>query len=436
MGALNALHKQLCDRLDEIHVHAHMADTGSNWRPQAPGCAGKSPSHVLRGVVTMLGNGLLALACGTFALGISEFSTMGILSALAHDMRVSIPQAGDFISAYALGVSVGAPLPLFFRNYPLKYILIGLCCLIILGNCMAAASNGYFILLGSRFMSGLPHGGYFGVAAIVAVNLVDQGQKATAVAIMVAGMTVANIAGVPLATWLAYAYSWRFAYLGAAIWGAIAMCGITLSVPKMAPRTKTGMGGEFSFLKRGAPWLIFLATFLGQGSVYCWFSYMEPIMLRVGHLPPQYMKWVMALAGLGMFTGGILCGRLSDRYRPSLVCMCTALIMIPILVAIYFFSWNLWVAVPLVFAGTAALFGLGGPMQYLIVRFSRGGAILGGAGIQIAFNMSNACAAWLGGMAINRGLGLTSPALIGVPMAAICALVLLRFSMRYKKLGA
>ena len=379
----------------------------------------------------MKSSGLLALACGTFALGVAEFSLMGILSPLAHDLDVTIPQAGDFISAYALGVSLGAPLPLFFRNQPLKRILLGLCCLIMLGNGLAAAAPGYVSLICARFLAGLPHGAYFGVAAIVAVQLVPPGYKATAVAIMVAGMTLANVVGVPTVTWVTNAFSWRFTFLLAALWGAIAFLGILGCVPASPPPVKRGFIRQVRFLKGPAPWLIFAATFLGQGSVYCWYSYMEPILLQITHIPADDMKWVMVLAGLGMFTGGLLCGRLADRFRPALVSACTAMSIVPILLGIYFFSARAFVAVPLVFLGAAALFGLGGPMQYLIVRYSRGGEILGGAGIQIAFNMSNACSAYLGGLVIRHGFGLASPALLGVPMALVCAGVLVWFWRRY-----
>ena len=379
----------------------------------------------------MKSSGLLALACGTFALGVAEFSLMGILSPLAHDLDVTIPQAGDFISAYALGVSLGAPLPLFFRNQPLKRILLGLCCLIMLGNGLAAAAPGYVSLICARFLAGLPHGAYFGVAAIVAVRLVPPGYKATAVAIMVAGMTLANVVGVPTVTWVTNAFSWRFTFLLAALWGAIAFLGILGCVPASPPPVKRGFIRQVRFLKGPAPWLIFAATFLGQGSVYCWYSYMEPILLQITHIPADDMKWVMVLAGLGMFTGGLLCGRLADRFRPALVSACTAISIVPILLGIYFFSARAFVAVPLVFLGAAALFGLGGPMQYLIVRYSRGGEILGGAGIQIAFNMSNACSAYLGGLVIRHGFGLASPALLGVPMALVCAGVLVWFYRRY-----
>ncbi len=376
-------------------------------------------------------SGLLALACGTFALGIAEFSMMAILSPLAHSLDISIPKAGDFISAYAIGVSAGAPLPIFFQRYPLKHILLGLCCLIFAGNLFAALSPGYASLLCARFISGLPHGAYFGVGAIVATNLVEQGRRATAVAIMVSGMTLANLAGVPIGTWLTNILSWRCTFGLSALFAIIAFLGILAFIPADSPMRQQSIKREISFLRGLAPWLIFAATFLGQGSVYCWYSYMEPIMLNVSNVGQENMKWVMVVAGIGMFLGGIVCGRLADRFHAALVSGFTALVIIPTLLLIYFFSAITSLSVLLTFIGAAALFGLGGPLQYLIVRFSRGGEILGGAGIQIAFNGSNAMAAFLGGAVINAGMGFTAPALVGIPMAVICGAILFWFYARY-----
>lgn len=376
---------------------------------------------------------LLALACGTFALGIAEFSMMAVLTPISVSLHVSIPEAGDFISAYAVGVSVGAPLPLFFRKHPLKRILLGLCLLICLGNGLAALGQGYWTFLCARFISGLPHGAYFGVAAIVATSLVEPGRRATAVAIMVSGMTVANLAGVPAAVWLANSISWRCAFLIASACALLAFAGILIFTPQTKPAPDCGLKREFSFLKKLAPWLIFGATFLGQGSVYCWYSYMEPIMLQIAHVGAANMKWAMIATGFGMFAGGLACGRLADRFDAVLVCACTALLIIPTLLAIYFLSSITWLAIILAFIGAGALFGLGGPLQYLIVRYSRGGEILGGAGIQIAFNASNAVAAWIGGVAINAGFGLASPALAGIPLAIACALLLFWFYGRFRR---
>lgn len=379
---------------------------------------------------------LLSLACGTFALGMAEFAMMGILSAVASSLDVSIPQAGDFISAYALGVSVGAPLPVFFRRFSHKKILLGLCCAIVVGNLFSTLAGGYWTLLAGRFFSGLPHGGFFGVGSIVAVNLVQSGEKATAVAIMVSGMTFANMIGVPLATWLAFAWSWRFTFLMACFCGICAFLGISRWIPMRPVGQAQDIRREFGFLKRPAPWLIVTATFLGQGSVYCWYSYMEPTLGTVAHIPAADLKWVMAATGFGMFLGGIISGRLADRFRPSLVCAFTALIILPILLGIYLFSAIPWAAILLAVLAAGALFALGGPMQYLIVRFSRGGEILGGACIQIAFNTSNALAAFIGGTVISAGFGLPATALAGIPMAVGCLGVLLWFSNSYKAEGA
>lgn len=384
-------------------------------------------------VKTSPAKGLLALAGGTFCLGIAEFSMMAILSPLAQELGIDIPKAGNFISAYAIGVSIGAPMPLIFRNYPLKHILLGLCCLICLGNLCAALSPGYWTFLGSRFISGLPHGAYFGVAAIVATTLVEPGRRASAVAIMVSGMTVANLIGVPLGTWFANAFTWRLTFCMASLCALLTFAGIIAWIPLARPSRPTSIKREFSFLRGLAPWLIFAATFLGQGSVYCWYSYMEPIMLTVSHVPASGMKWVMIVAGAGMFIGGIACGRLADHFPPALVSGATACLIVPVLVCVYFFSAWPPFSIALTFLGTAALFGLGGPLQYLIVRYSRGGEILGGAGIQIAFNVSNAVAAFIGGLAINAGLGLTAPALVGVPMAVLAALLLFWFYLRYNR---
>lgn len=377
------------------------------------------------------GRGLLALALGTFALGIAEFSMMGILTTIARELYVSIPDAGDFISAYALGVCIGAPLPLLFRRRPLKSILIGLALLIALGNIGAALAQGYWTLAMARLVSGLPHGAYFGVAAIVATNLAPAGRKATAVAIMVAGMTMANLIGVPMATWLANAVSWRLVFTMAAAAGLLAGLGIWFEVPKDQPALPKKLARAFAFLRGAAPWLIFAATFLGQGSVYCWYSYMEPIMRDVAGVPADGMKWVMVAAGLGMLLGGLGGGKLADRFHPALVTCVTAITIVPILLAIYFCSHIAWLAILLTFLGAGSLFALGGPMQYLIVRFSRGGEILGGAGIQIAFNGSNALSAFLGGMAINAGFGFAAPALLGIPMAIAAAVIMAWFYERY-----
>lgn len=380
---------------------------------------------------------LIALAMGTFALGIAEFSMMGILNDVASSLDVSVPRAGHFISAYALGVSLGALFLLFLRRYPLKAILVGLAAMITVGNLCAALAPGYYTLLGARFLAGLPHGCYFGVGAIVAPKLVGPGRGATAVAVMVTGMTVANLIGVPAATAVSNLLSWRWTFAIVAIVGAFTLLAIRAWLPRLAPLPPVAnFKSQFGFLRHGAPWLILGGTFLGQGSVYTWFSYVNPVMTDVAGFSTDAMTWVMVVCGCGMVVGNLVSGRLTDRYAGGLVSGVIAIALVVVMPAIYFCAANKAASLVLAFVACAGLFGIGGPLQYMIVRFAKGGEMIGGAAIQMAFNVSNAVSAMIGGAAIHAGLGLASPALVGVPMAVIAAVLLLTLHRRYRAQGA
>lgn len=379
---------------------------------------------------------LLSLAFGTFALGVAEFGMMGILGDVARGVDVDIVKAGHLISAYSLGVAVGAPMLVLLRRTPLKRLMMLLAAVIALGNAFAALSPGYVALLSARFVSGLPHGAYFGAGAIVCSRLADPGKGASAVAVMVGGMTVANLIGVPFATWICAATSWRVAFAAVSLIGLLTFAGVWGWMPKLAPLPDTGLRGQFRFLRRGAPWLIYGGVFFGQASVYCWLSYVEPTMTQVARFPSAAMTWIMMLCGLGMVVGNIVAGRLADRHRPSAVCCGIALTLAVVMTGLYFAAPSRFLSLPLAFVACAGLFGLGGPLQYLIVRFAKGGEMLGGAGIQISFNVSNAMSAAVGGACIHAGLGLASPALAGVPFALVGALCLYLLNRRYATEGA
>ena len=224
---------------------------------------------------------LIALAFGTLGLGIAEFVMMGILPDVAKDLGISIPTAGHFISAYALGVCVGAPVLTLARKYPLKHILLVLVTLIMIGNICAAMAPNYWVLLIARFISGLPHGAYFGVGSIVAERLADKGKGSEAVSIMIAGMTIANLFGVPLGTSLSTMLSWRVTFLLVGIWGIVILYYIWRWVPHVEGLEDTGFKGQFRFLRTPAPWLILGATALGNGGVFCWYSYINPMLTNV-----------------------------------------------------------------------------------------------------------------------------------------------------------
>lgn len=375
---------------------------------------------------------MLALAIGTFALGIAEFAMMGILSAVACELDVSIVKAGNLISAYSAGVAIGAPGLVLLRRWPLKRLLLLLTAMIAVGNAAAALSPGYYTLLAARFVSGLPHGAFFGAGAIVCSRLADVGKGAQAVAVMVGGMTVANVVGVPGATFVTNVISWRVAFAIVSFFGMLAFAGMRAWVPYLKPLPDSGLKGQFRFLRHAEPWLVYAGVFFGQASVYTYLSYIDPVMTEVAGFSAASMSWIMVVAGLGMVVGNMLAAKLSDRYSAALVTGILAACVVVIMPVLYLCASMKVPVVILSFVATACLFGIGGPLQYIIVRYAKGGEMLGGAGIQIAFNVSNAIAAVLGGAAIHAGFGIASPALAGIPCAVIGAAALFILHYRYK----
>ncbi|MBW9201748.1 MFS transporter AraJ [Bacteroidales bacterium SW292] len=374
---------------------------------------------------------LIALAFGTLALGIAEFAMMGILPSVASDLGISISTAGHFISAYALGVCGGAPILLWARKYSLKHILIGLVVLMAAGNLCAAFSSGYWMLLLSRFVSGLPHGAYFGVASIVAGKLADEGRGSEAVSIMIAGMTVANLFGVPLGTSFSHLISWRVTFLLVGCWGIIVLYYIWRWISHVEALQDTGFKGQFRFLKKPAPWLILGATALGNGGVFCWYSYITPLLTQVSGFSAESVTPLMVLAGFGMVVGNLVSGRLSDRYTPGRVGTVVLGILSISLVLVFFLSSNPWCSALLMALCTAGLFAVSGPEQVLIIRVAPGGEMLGGAAVQIAFNLGNAVGAYVGGLAVTGGY--RYPALAGVPFVCVGFLLFLVFYKKYQK---
>lgn len=373
---------------------------------------------------------LIALAFGTLGLGIAEFVMMGILPDVAKDLGISIPVAGHFISAYALGVCVGAPVLILARKHPLKHILLALVTLMMVGNTCAALAPNYWVLLLARFISGLPHGAYFGVASIVAEKLADKGKGSEAVSIMIAGMTIANLFGVPLGTSLSNSISWRVTFLLVGCWGVIILYYIWRWVPHVEGLKDTGFKGQFRFLKTPAPWLILGATALGNGGVFCWYSYINPLLTEVSGFTAESITALMVLAGFGMVVGNLVSGRLSDRYTPGKVGTTVQAMICIVLLLIFFLSPYPWLSALLMCLCTAGLFAVSSPEQVLIIRVAKGGEMLGAACVQVAFNLGNAIGAYVGGLAISGGY--RYPALSGVPFAMVGFILFLTFYKKYQ----
>ena len=367
-----------------------------------------------------LNKGLYALAFGTLGFGITEYVMMGILPDIAADLAISIPQAGHLIAVYALGVCIGAPLAvLVSRGRGLRTILVGLICIQLLGGIITTLAPNYYVALASRFISGLPHGAFFGVGSIVAERLADKNHSTTAVSIMVMGMTVANLLGVPLGTLLGETLSWRVIFAFSTLWSALTIFFIFRWIPVLPALPDKGVKAQFAFLAKPEPWLILAVTMAGNGGIFCYYSYVSPMMTGVAGFPADTMTLIMVLCGGGMCLGNYLGGRLSDRYSPTRVILTTQLMMFSALVILFFVAGIKLPALLMTVLCCAGLFAVSSPQQHLIINHAPGGEMMGGAMIQIAFNLGNALGAYFGGLPIDSGAGVRYSALIGAAFILI-----------------
>ena len=377
---------------------------------------------------------LLPLALGTFGLGISEFVMMGILPFVARGMGVSIPEAGHLISAYALGVSVGAPIMLLgARKFPLKKVLFLLIFIYAIGNTLTGFSGSYSMMLAMRFVSGLPHGAFFGVGSIVAKRIAQEGKSAQALAFMISGMTVANLLGVPLGAYITNHFTWRIIFYGTGAWGVINLLALVKFLPSQSPVPDTGLKGQFRFMKNLEPWLILIATGLGSGGVFCYYSYIAPLMTGLSGFSAGDMTWIMVLSGCSMVVGNLIGGRLSDRFRSSAVASIGYAIAGLALMMVFFYATHSMVSLSMMCISSFCLFGVSSAVQLLILQNAQGGEMMGAAFIQIAFNMGNALGAYSGGLPIDAGMSVNYSAIIGTAFLFVASLSVFIF-MRKQQL--
>lgn len=347
---------------------------------------------------------IFSLALGTFGLGMAEFGIMGVLTELARDVGISIPAAGHMISYYAFGVVLGAPIiALFSSRFSLKHILLFLVTLCVIGNAIFTLSSSYAMLAVGRLVSGFPHGAFFGVGAIILSKLVRPGKVTAAVAGMVAGMTVANLVGIPLGTFLSHEFSWRYTFLLIAVFNVVVMVSIGFWVPDLHDEAKGKLREQFHFLKSPAPWLIFSATLFGNAGVFAWFSYIKPYMIYVSGFSETVMTFIMMLVGLGMVLGNLLSGRLSGRFSPLRIAATTDFVIVLCLLLLFYVGGIKVASLTFAFICCAGLFALSAPLQILLLENAKGGELLGAAGGQIAFNLGSAIGAYCGGMMLTLG---------------------------------
>lgn len=382
--------------------------------------------------------GLIALAAGAFALGFAEFVLMGIITNVAAGVGVTVPEAGGFISAYAIGVCFGTLILVFGHSISPKRLLMAFMLLCFTGNAMAALAPSAGMLTVARFISGMPHGAFFGTATIAARAMADKGQEGRAVAVMVLGQTLANTIGVPFGTLLAGMVSWRAAFVFVAIWALCSLLLIWRLVPQIEAVADAGLAGQFRFLGKPGPWIVLGAVFLGNTGIFCWWSYVSPWLETVGGWSATMLPALLVLAGLGMIVGSQLGGRAGDRLTPGWASAIGQGIACVAMLLIYAFSGSQVTSAVLMVLCCCGLFFPSSPQQLAMVEVGQGGGeMIGSACVQVAFNGGNAVGAQIGQAVLNSGAAYNVPALAGAPITAsavaLLALYALRFESRYHK---
>lgn len=361
---------------------------------------------------------LIALAIGGFGIGMTEFVIMGILPDVAVALDISIPKAGHFISAYALGVVVGAPiLTGLGGKWASHRVLLLLMLWFTVFNTLSAFANDYTTLLIARFLSGLQHGAFFGIGAVVAGKLASKGKEAQAMAVMFSGLTFANVLGVPLGTYLGHHFSWNIAFLIVGFIGLLAMLSIYFWMPVLPRASKQGILKDLGLLKRLEPWLVIILTTIGTGGFFAWYSYIAPLITEVAGFEEHQVGYIMILAGVGMTTGNVIGAKVADRILPiKAVIIFLSLMVVALMVNVLVAEYKIALLLMTFLIGAIA-FSLAAPIQMTMIRSSKGSEMLGSSLNQSAFNMGNASGAYFAGLPIAMGYGFSSADLVGAVMA-------------------
>ncbi len=368
---------------------------------------------------------LIALALSAFAIGTTEFVIMGLLPEVAHDLAVSIPSAGLLVSGYALGVAVGAPLlAVLTSKMPRKASLQLLMAIFVVGNVLCAIADDYRMLMIARVVTSFAHGSFFGIGAVVAASLVPREKRASAIALMFTGLTLANVLGVPFGTFVGQNFGWRMSFWIVAALGVLSFAGIAALVPNRHDAGPAGLAREVHVLKEPQVWLALAMTVLGFGGVFVVFTYIAPILEQVTRFAPRTVTLILVLFGAGLTVGNVVGGKLADRaLMPSLMAILVALAAVmamfaktshlPLPAAVTVFVWGV------------AAFATVPPLQMRVVETARHAPNLASTLNIGAFNVGNAGGAWLGGLALTHGLELD--ALPWVAAAVTVAALLVTF---------
>ncbi|MCU6791080.1 MFS transporter [Paenibacillus sp. WQ 127069] len=361
---------------------------------------------------------LLCLTAGAFAIGMTEFIIMGLLPNVANDLGVTIPQAGQLITSYALGVAFGAPLlTIFTHKVPQKKLLILLMCIFIVGNALSVVAPSYYLLIAARVMTAFAHGTFLGVGSIIAARLVAPEKRAGAVSMVLAGLTIANIIGVPFGTFIGQQLGWRASFGAITIMGIISLIGIIKFIPVIRQEHVPSLAKEFRSLINPQVLLVLVTGAFGCASLFSVFTYITPMLESISGFAEHSVTWILVLFGFGVTIGNMLGGRLADwKLKPALIINFAVLAVIlslltvtlsnPVLAVITIFLWGI------------AAFGIMPGIQIRIMNLAHEAPLLATTSSHSALNLGNASGAYLGGVTITY-MGLSS-----VPWLAACLAVL------------
>lgn len=365
------------------------------------------------------GLAILALAVGGFAIGTTEFASMGMLPEIARGVGIDIPTAGHLISAYALGVVVGAPtLAVLGSRLPRRRVLVALMALFAVAHLASLLVTGYWPLMLVRFLAGLPHGAYFGIASLVAASLVDDRRRTQAVSNVLMGLTVANIVGVPAATWLGQVLGWQQSYAVVGVLGLVTMAAVSTLVPHQPGNPGASVRTELTALRRPQVWLALAIGTVGFGGMFSTYAYISPTLQQLGGWSASAVPWILSLYGIGSTTGAAVAGRVARH--GILRGIAVLLALIAILLAVYA------LLLPYAVVGLAATFVLGMlpsmlvPMlQTRLMDVAHEGQSLAAALNHSTLNVANALGAWLGSLVLAAGWGYAWPSRVGVVLAVL-----------------
>lgn len=367
---------------------------------------------------------ILALAIASFCIGTTEFVIMGLLPEVAADLGVSIPSAGLLVTGYALGVVFGAPIvAVATARLRRKPVLIGLTTMFMIGNLFCAIAPGYWTLMAARVFTALGHGAFFGIGSVVAASLVPRNKRASAMALMFAGLTLSNILGVPAGTALGEAFGWRATFLAVVGIGLISVAAIAWLVPSdVTEPSSGGLLGEVRVLGKLQVWLAMLISATASASLFAVFTYIKPYLIDVSGLSTSAVTWVLLLFGGGMTIGNIIGGRLADwKLMPTVIG--TLLMLALLLLGFAQFGTIAVVAIAIVFLWGLLVFVVVPPLQIRVVEAAAEAPNLAATLNQGAFNVGNASGAWIGGIALSWGVSYANLPFVGSALALLAVAI-------------